>query len=57
MANILVLDGEEDIIQLMSETLSLWGRQTITAMDGEQALDRFQETPVDLVITDLRLRR
>lgn len=49
MANILVVDDEEDIVQLMSETLSLWGHQTVTAMDGEQALDKFQESrPVDL---------
>jgi DNA-binding NtrC family response regulator len=55
MANILVVDDEEDIVQLMSETLTLWGHQAITAVDGEQAIDRFQETPVDLVISDLRL--
>lgn len=55
MANILVVDDEEDIVQLMSETLDLWGHQTITAMDGEQALEKFQEAPVDLVISDLRL--
>ncbi len=55
MANILVVDDEEDIVQLMSETLSLWGHQAVTAKDGEEAMAKFQETPVDLVISDIRL--
>ena len=55
MANILVVDDEEDIVQLMSETLNVWGHQALTAMDGEEAIDKFQENPVDLVISDLKL--
>jgi DNA-binding NtrC family response regulator len=55
MANILVVDDEEDIVQLMSETLRLWGHQAVTALDGEEAMTKFQETPVDLVISDIRL--
>ncbi len=55
MDNILVVDDEEDIVQLMSETLSKWGYHAITAQDGEEALIKFQETPIDLVITDLKL--
>ncbi len=55
MENILVVDDEEDIVQLMSETLKLWGFNPITATDGEEALEKFQQIPIDLVLTDLKL--
>jgi DNA-binding NtrC family response regulator len=55
MENILVVDDEEDIVQLMSETLKLWGFNPITARDGEEALEKFVEVPIDLVLTDLKL--
>lgn len=55
MQNVMIVDDEEDIVQLMSETLDLWGYNAITAHDGEEALSKFQEAPVDLVITDLKL--
>lgn len=55
MENVMIVDDEADIVQLMSETLDMWGYNPITAYDGEEALQKFHETPVDLVITDLRL--
>jgi len=55
MENVMIVDDEEDIVQLMSETLDHWGYHPVTAMDGEEALQKFQQTPIDLVITDLRL--
>ncbi len=55
MENVLVVDDEKDIVELMSETLTMWGYNPITAMDGEEALQKFQEIPIDLVITDLKL--
>lgn len=55
MSNVMIVDDEEDIVELMSETLDNWGYHAITAKDGEEALEKFQESPVDLVVTDLRL--
>ena len=55
MHNVMIVDDEEDIVQLMSETLNLWGYNPVTAYDGEEALTKFSTTPVDLVITDLKL--
>ncbi|MFQ5824198.1 MAG: sigma-54-dependent transcriptional regulator [bacterium] len=55
MENILIVDDEEDIVQLMSETLKLWGYNPIIARDGEEALNKFEELPIDLVLTDLKL--
>ncbi len=55
MQNVMIVDDEEDIVELMSETLDVWGYHPIVAHDGEEALEKFKEQPVDLVITDLRL--
>lgn len=55
MENIMIVDDEEDIVQLMSETLGLWGYNPITARDGKEALEKFEEIPIDLVLTDLKL--
>ena len=55
MENVMVVDDEADIVNLMSETLELWGYHPITAMDGEEAFEKFQTNAVDLVITDLKL--
>lgn len=57
MENVMVVDDEEDIVNLMSETLELWGYHPITAMDGDEALEKFHKNSVDLVITDLKLPR
>lgn len=51
----MIVDDEKDIVELMSETLTLWGYNPITALDAEEALKKFNEIPVDLVITDLKL--
>lgn len=53
--NILIVDDEEDILQLMSETVSRWGYNPIIARDGEDALQKFTELPIDMMITDLRM--
>ncbi|RMD86014.1 MAG: sigma-54-dependent Fis family transcriptional regulator [Calditrichaeota bacterium] len=55
MGSILIVDDEKDIVQLMSETLNQWGYHTITAQDGQEALEKFRQKPVDVVVTDLKL--
>lgn len=55
--NILIVDDEEDILHLMSETVSRWGYNPIIAHDGEDALHKFTELPIDMMITDLRMPR
>jgi len=55
MSNIMIVDDEEDIVQMMSETLERWGFNPITALNGKEALDKFQLSDVDVVVTDLML--
>ena len=55
MESVMVVDDEEDIVNLMSETLEGWGYHPSTAIEGEEAFDKMQKNAVDLVITDLKL--
>jgi CheY-like chemotaxis protein len=55
MENIMIVDDEEDIVQLMAETISRWGYNPIIARDGDDALRKFAELPIDLLLTDLRM--
>lgn len=55
MARILIVDDEERIGFLLSETLNDLGHRTSYVTDGASALERIKATPFDLVITDLRM--
>lgn len=57
MENIMIVDDDEDMVQLMSETLNLWGYNTVVAKDGAEALEKLEEFPADLVLTDLKIPR
>ncbi|GAB6904929.1 Response regulator receiver protein (modular protein) [Desulfosarcina cetonica] len=50
---ILIVDDDPQIRKLLNVTLRRSGYATLEAADGHQALRRFRQTPVDLVITDL----
>ena len=55
MARILVVDDEERIGFLLSETLSDLGHRASHETDGPRALEMIRKTGYDLVITDLRM--
>lgn len=52
---ILVVDDEEHIRQGLCDALSAEGYEGIEAVDGKNALEVLNKTPVDMVITDLRM--
>ncbi|HEY7472879.1 MAG TPA: response regulator transcription factor [Gemmatimonadota bacterium] len=52
---ILVADDDPVIRRTLAETLEAEGYETLTAIDGVEALDRFQAAAPDLVITDLAM--
>ena len=57
MAKILVAEDERDIRDLITFTLRFAGHDVVTAINGEEALDKtFQENP-DLVLLDVRMPR
>ena len=55
MQNILIIDDEEDILDTLSEVISKWGYLPIVARDGEDALKKFDEVPIDLILSDIRM--
>ena len=56
-ACILVVDDEESIRRIIQTRLSLKGYTVITASDGDEALQRFQDHRCDLVLLDVMLPR
>ncbi len=55
MQNILIIDDEEDILDTLSDIISKWGYLPIVARDGEDALKKFEEVPIDLILSDIRM--
>ncbi len=53
MARILVIDDESQVRKLIRHILEPEGYEIIEAFDGDDGLQLFLQTPVDLVITDL----
>ncbi len=56
-ATILLVDDEESIQKLLTFPLEREGYRVVQARDGEEALLRFAEGPVDLVVLDVMLPR
>jgi DNA-binding response OmpR family regulator len=54
-ATILLVDDEESIQRLLTYPLERDGYRVVPARDGEEALARFAEQAVDLVVLDLML--
>jgi CheY-like chemotaxis protein len=53
MPAILVVDDEDQIRQLIRETLEQAGYHVTEACDGKEALQQYRLAPVDLVIMDI----
>ncbi|HET7044263.1 MAG TPA: response regulator transcription factor [Gaiellaceae bacterium] len=56
-STILLVDDEESVQKLLTYPLERDGYRVVQARDGEEALARFGEQPVDLVVLDLMLPR
>jgi DNA-binding response OmpR family regulator len=54
-STILLVDDEESVQKLLTYPLERDGFRVVAAHDGEEALARFAEEPVDLVVLDLML--
>ncbi|MCS6889489.1 response regulator [Chloroflexus sp.] len=57
MTTIMIVDDYIPSHRLMSFVLEQHGYAVVTALDGEQALQRLDLFPVDLVLTDLTMPR
>ena len=57
MTRILVVDDDAHIRQLVSHILSAAGFQVETAADGREALEKLEQTRVDLAVLDIMMPR
>lgn len=53
MPSVLVVDDEDQIRQLIRETLEQAGYEVQEASDGKQGLEHYRAKPADLVIMDI----
>jgi len=53
MATILIIDDEELILGFLKERLICEGFDVLTAIDGKEGMNLFNDNQVDLVITDM----
>jgi DNA-binding response OmpR family regulator len=53
VARILIIDDEEQPRHMLRLALERAGYEVVEARDGNEGLQRFHETPTDLIITDL----
>jgi CheY-like chemotaxis protein len=54
-ATILVVDDESAIREMLSEVLLEEGYRVVTAQDGLEAIERIEEEPPDLVVSDVSM--
>jgi DNA-binding response OmpR family regulator len=54
-STILLVDDEESVRKVLTFPLERDGFTVVQAADGEEALQRFEEQPVDLVVLDIML--
>jgi len=52
-ATILLVDDEDSVQKLLTYPLERDGFRVVHALDGEEALARFAEEDIDLVVLDL----
>jgi two-component system chemotaxis response regulator CheY len=55
MANILAADDSASMRQMVAYTLSNAGHSVVSAIDGQDALDKAKEQKFDLVLTDVNM--
>ena len=53
--HILVVDDEETIVTVITDILTQAGYNALGALSGEEALDIYSVSPVDVVLTDIRM--
>jgi CheY-like chemotaxis protein len=54
---VLLVEDDDSLLDLLRRTLERGGFDVVTAVHGQDALTRFEEQTVDLVVTDILMPR
>jgi two-component system KDP operon response regulator KdpE len=57
VSRILVVDDEPALRKVVRDAFEREGHEVITAIDGQQALERFEQGGIDFLVTDLAMPR
>jgi two-component system response regulator HydG len=57
IGRVLIVDDDPGVLYTLREILESEGLEVAQAQDGVEALERFDASPVPLVVTDLRMPR
>lgn len=52
---ILIIDDEESFLELLKSQLELEGYLVITALNGEEGIEKAKQEPPDLIICDIKM--
>ncbi len=52
---VLIIDDQEPIVVMMQQLFARRGHAVVTALSGQEGLDKFEHYPVDVVISDLSM--
>ncbi len=52
---VLIIDDQEPIVAMMEQLFARRGHTVVTALSGQEGLDKFERFPVDVVISDLSM--
>ena len=55
MSRILIVDDEDDLREMLAETVRSLGHEVESGADGEEGLRLYKQQEFDLVITDLKM--
>jgi len=53
MARILIIEDDSDIRSLMKQIVELVGHEIVEAVDGNDGMEKLEESTIDLVISDI----
>ncbi len=56
MCRVLIVDDDPDFVEITRTILEKEGYQTLTASNGQQALDIMRNDPPDIVLLDIMMR-
>jgi CheY-like chemotaxis protein len=54
-ARVLIIEDEDEIRELLRMLVTFWGHEVEVAPNAEEGLDLFDQSPYDLVLTDLSM--